>query len=71
MMHDPCFIARGALREQAQFVTCPRHTLKTSVGGRFGSGIFVGIQRKKPVSILGYPNGLLGATYMVILFLVM
>ena len=58
-MHDPCFIARGALREQAQFVTCPHHTLKTSFGGRFVSGIFVGIQKKKPVSILGYPNGLL------------
>ena len=71
MMHDPCFIARSALREQAQFVTCPRHTLKTSAGGRFGSGIFVGIQRKKPFSILGYPNGLLGAIYMVILCLVM
>ena len=40
MMHDPCFIARGALQEYTQFVTCQRHTLKTSVGGRFGSGIF-------------------------------
>lgn len=53
MMHDPWFIFCGALKEQAEFVTCPRRVLgKTYVGGRFGFGIFAGIQRKKPFWII-------------------
>ena len=41
MIHDPCFIARSALWEQAQFKICLLCTRKTFVGELFGFGVVV------------------------------
>ena len=59
MVHDPwCFKAYGrCIMGPSTVCNMPASRARnTSIGGQFGFGIFVGIQRNTPVFIMVYPD---------------